>query len=138
MKGVEKMTTDSKKLVKYLSLVLLAGIAIWQISSGNSSFGSGLLAGVIITGIITEIRQRRVAEMQKKGLNPYDERAWSLAGLAAYGAVRIFAISIALIVLIGSIWGPEVQVDPYNLLGVCLCALLGIYVASYYYYNRKI
>lgn len=62
------MTTDSKKLVKYLSLVLLAGIAIWQISSGNSSFGSGLLAGVIITGIITEIRQRRVAEMQKKVL----------------------------------------------------------------------
>jgi uncharacterized membrane protein len=84
-----------------------------------------------------EIKQRRISDMQEKGMNPYDERAWSLAGMAAYGAVRIFAICMAIIVLVGSIWGPQVQVNPYNLLGLCLCALLGLYVGSYYYYNRK-
>lgn len=123
--------------IKYLVLALVAGLAIWQIVSGNSSFGTGLLVGVIIAAGSLEIRNRRIREMQKKGLNPYDERAWSLAGLAAYGALRIFVITMALIVLVGSIWGPQIQVNPYNLLGFCLCALLGLYVGNYYYYNRK-
>ena len=117
-------------------MVLVAGIAIWQIVSGNSSFGTGLLVGVVVAAGSLEIRQRR-SVICEKGMNPYDERAWSLAGMAAYVSVRIFVISIAVIVLIGSIWGPQVQVNPYNLLGLCLCALLGLYVGSYYYYNRK-
>ncbi|MDI9479686.1 MAG: hypothetical protein ACOXZ6_00020 [Syntrophomonadaceae bacterium] len=131
------MNSKNTQCIKWLSLVLVAGIAIWQIVSGNSSFGTGLLVGVVVAAGSLEIRQRRISDMQKKGMNPYDERAWSLAGMAAYVSVRIFVISIAVIVLIGSIWGPQVQVNPYNLLGLCLCALLGLYVGSYYYYNRK-
>lgn len=132
------MTRKNAQLMKYLTLAILAGIAIWQIFSGDSSFGTGLLVGVIAAAGSLEIKQRRIRAMQEKGMNPYDERAWSLAGLAAYGALRIFVISIALIVLVGSIWGPQVTVNPYNLLGICLCSLLGLYVGSYYYYNRKI
>jgi uncharacterized membrane protein len=123
--------------MKHLILALIAGIAVWQIAAGNSSFGMGLLIGVIAAAGSLEIKQRRISEMQKKGMNPYDERAWSLAGMAAYGAIRIYAISLAVIILVGSIWGPQIQVTPYNLLGLCLCALLGLYVGSYYYYNRK-
>jgi uncharacterized membrane protein len=133
-----KMTRNSAQFIKYLILALLAGIAIWQIFKGDSSFGIGLLVGVIVAASILKIKQHQIIEMQEKGMNPYDERAWSLAGLAAYGAIRIFAVSIALFVLVGSIWGPQVQVNPYNLLGLCLCGLLGLYVGSYYYYNRKI
>lgn len=132
------MTRKNLQLVKYLILALIAGLAIWQIVKGDRSFGTGLLVGVIAAVVLTEIRNRRVEKMSEKGLNPYDERAWSLAGLAAYGALRIFVIGLALIVLIGSIWGPQVQVNPYNLLGICLCFLLGLYAASYYYYNQKI
>ncbi len=131
------MNRQMTRLIKYLVLAIIAGLAIWQIASGNSSFGTGLLVGVVAAAGSLEIKQRRISDMQEKGMNPYDERAWSLAGMAAYGAVRIFVISMAVIVLIGSIWGPQVQVNPYNLLGLCLCALLGLYVGSYYYYNRK-
>lgn len=131
------MNRQMTRLIKYLVLAIIAGLAIWQIASGNSSFGTGLLVGVVAAAGSLEIKQRRISDMQEKGMNPYDERAWSLAGMAAYGAVRIFVISMAVIVLIGSIWGPQVLVNPYNLLGLCLCALLGLYVGSYYYYNRK-
>ena len=131
------MNRQMTRLIKYLVLAIIAGLAIWQIASGNSSFGTGLLVGVVAAAGSLEIKQRRISDMQEKGMNPYDERAWSLAGMAAYGAVRICVISMAVIVLIGSIWGPQVQVNPYNLLGLCLCALLGLYVGSYYYYNRK-
>lgn len=131
------MNENNTRLTKYLVLVLVASLAIWQIAAGNSSFGTGLLVGVIAAAGSLEIRQRRIKKLQEKGLNPYDERAWSLAGLAAYGALRIFVIILALIVLIGSIWGPQVQINPYNLLGLCLCALLVLYVECYYYYNRK-
>ena len=131
------MNRQMTRLIKYLVLAIIAGLAIWQIASGNSSFGTGLLVGVVAAAGSLEIKQRRISDMQEKGMNPYDERAWSLAGMAAYGAVRIFVISMSVVVLIGSIWGPQVQVNPYNLLGLCLCALLGLYVGSYYYYNRK-
>jgi len=132
------MTRNNAKLIKYLTLALLAGIAIWQIFKGNSSFGTGLLVGVIAAAGSLEVKHHRIRAMQEKGMNPYDERTWTLAGLAAYASLRIFAIIIALIVLVGYIWGPQVQVNPYDLLGICLCVLLGIYVGSYYYYNRKI
>ncbi len=128
---------SNTRLIKYLILALMAGIAVWQIAAGNSPFGTGLLIGIIIAAGSVEIKQRRISELQRKGLNPYDERAWSLAGMAAYGSIRIYAISLALIILAGSIWGPQIKVNPYNLLGLCLCALLGLYVGSYYYYNQK-
>lgn len=131
------MTSINTRLIKYSILALVAAIAVWQLAAGNSSFGLGLLIGVIMAAGAVEIKHGRISKMQEKGMNPYDERAWSLAGMAAYGTVRIFSITIAIVVLVGSIWGPQVQVNPYNLLGVCLCALLVLYVISYYYYNRK-
>ena len=62
--------------------------------------------------------------MQEKGLDPYDERVWFITGKSAYFAVRVFTVTCAVIVLVGSVWGPEVEVNPYNLLGLCLCFYL--------------
>jgi uncharacterized membrane protein len=42
-----------------------------------------------------------------------------------------------LIVLIGSVWGPVILVNPYNFLGLCLCAIVFLYVGYYYYFSYK-
>jgi uncharacterized membrane protein len=137
MKGAVKMIRKYTRIINYLIFALLAGIAIWLILTENSSFGMGLLVGVIIAVSSSEIRQRRIRAMQEKGLDPYDERVWFITGKSAYFAVRVFTVTCAVIVLVGSVWGPEVEVNPYNLLGLCLCFLLGLYVVTYYYYNNK-
>mgnify|MGYP001432919228 CR=1 FL=1 len=124
-------------VMKYLVLSILGVIAILQIASGKNDFGVGLLAGLIIAGTALGIKNRRLGKMLEKGMNPYDERVWMIAGKASYASMRIFAITCALIVLAGSIWGPAVQVNPYDLLGICLSVLILLYVICYYYYNRK-
>lgn len=122
---------------KYLVLAVLAIIAIWQITSGKSDFGIGLLAGLIMAAVALGIKNRQLGKVYEKGMNPYDERVWSIAGKASYAAMRVFVIIIALFVLIGSVWGPDFQVNPYNLLGICLSGLVFLYVCFYYYFNRK-
>jgi len=124
-------------IIKNLILLILGIIAIWQIASGKYDFGVGLLAGLIIAGTALGIKNRRLGKMIEKGMNPYDERVWMIAGKASYASIRIFAITCALIVLAGSVWGPAIQVNPYNLLGICLSAILLLYVFFYYYYNQK-
>lgn len=124
-------------VMKYLVLSILGVIAIWQIASGKNDFGVGLLAGLIIAGTALGIKNRQLSKMFEKGMNPYDERVWMIAGKASYVSLRIFAITCALIVLAGSIWGPAVQVNPFDLLGICLSVLMFLYIFCYYYYNRK-
>lgn len=131
------MNQKKSMVIKYLVLSILGVIAIWQIASGKYDFGVGLLAGLIIAGTALGIKNRRLSKMFEKGMNPYDERVWMIAGKAPYVSLRIFAITCALIVLAGSIWGPAVQVNPYNLLGICLSVLMLLYIFCYYYYNRK-
>jgi uncharacterized membrane protein len=131
------MNQKKSMVIKYLVLSILGVIAIWQIASGKYDFGVGLLAGLIIAGTALGIKNRRLSKMFEKGMNPYDERVWMIAGKASYVSLRIFAITCALIVLAGSIWGPAVQVNPYNLLGICLSVLMLLYIFCYYYYNRK-
>ena len=132
------MNQKKSIVIKYLVLSILGVIAIWQIASGKYEFGIGLLAGLIIAGTALGIKNRRLNKMFEKGMNPYDERVWMIAGKASYLSLRIFAITCALIVLVGSIWGPVVLVNPYNLLGICLSILMLLYIFCYYYYNRKI
>ncbi len=131
------MMQKQRLVIKYLVLAILALLAIWQITSGNSDFGIGLLAGLMIAAVALGIKNRQLGKMVEKGMNPYDERVWSIAGKASYAAIRVFVVFIALFVLIGSIWGPGIQVNPYNLLGNCLAGLVFLYVVFYYYYNRK-
>jgi uncharacterized membrane protein len=131
------MNQKQSIVIKYSVLSILGVIAIWQIASGKHDFGVGLLAGLIIAGTALGIKNRQLGKMFAKGMNPYDERVWMIAGKASYASLRIFAIACALIVLAGSIWGPAVQVNPYNLLGICLSILMLIYIFCYYYYNRR-
>jgi uncharacterized membrane protein len=131
------MRSKQMTAMKYFILFLLAIIAVWQIKDGNYDFGIGLLVGLIIAGAGLEIKNRKMNRLTEKGMNPYDERVWAIAGKASYAAIRVFAILGALFVLLGSVWGPETLVNPYNLLGICLTGIVFLYVGFYYYYNRK-
>ncbi len=131
------MTKKQMDLIKYFILALIGIVAISQIIMGNEDFGTGLLVGIIIVSIALGIKFRRINQILEKGMDPYDERVWIIAGKASYISIRVFAVISALIVLIGSIWGPVTLVNPYNLLGICLAALMLLYVIFYYYYDRK-
>lgn len=132
------MIKNQMLFIKYFILVLIGIIAISQIFTGNIDFGAGLLAGIIIVGIALGIKSRRINQMIEKGMEPYDERVWTIAGKASYISIRVFVLISALIVLIGSIWGPIVLVNPYNLLGISLTSLMLLYITFYYYYNCKL
>ena len=129
--------TKTRLMAKYATLFLIGIIAIWQISIGNTAFGTGLLAGIILATVQLGINSRQIIQNTEKGMNPYDERVWAIAGKASYIALRLFAVICALIVLLGSIWGPRVMVNPYNLIGMCLSGIMLMYVGVYYYYNAK-
>lgn len=131
------MNQKQMAFISYFVLAIVAGLAIWQIFSGNTSFGIGLLVGVIIAFSAKGIKTRRINKMREQGMNPYDERTWSIAGMAAFASLRFFVVLCALIVLIGSVWGPMVKVNPYDLLGFSICVLLLLYIGNYYYYSRK-
>lgn len=129
--------TNGRLLIKYLALIIIGGIAVWQIMAGNTPFGTGLLAGILIAGVSLGINSRQIIQNTEKGMDPYDERVWAVAGKASYAAMRVFAIIIASIVLLGSIWGPQLMVNPYSLLGICLAGLMLTYVGFYYIYNTR-
>ncbi len=131
------MQPNQRELLRYVILFSLIGLGIFQIYTGHTSSGSGLLGGVIMVFIITTIKQKRIRKDQAQGINALDERTWTVAGKAAYAAYVTFALVLAAIVLLGSTWGPQVLVNPYNLLGHCLAGIVFLYVVFYYYYNYK-
>ena len=131
------MKQDKRELLRYMFLILLLGSGTWQIHAGNTSFGSGLLGGAIVAFIVSTVKQLRIRKAQAQGMNPLDERTWTVAGMAAYTSYVTYALILAGIVLLGSIWGPKILVNPYNLLGICLSGIVFLNVGFYYYYNRK-
>lgn len=131
------MEQNKRDLIRYLVLLLLIGIGVWEILDGNTSFGSGLLASAVIVFIITTMKQRGVRRAQEQGMNPLDERTWAVAGKAAYASYVVYALVLGLIILLGSILGPDIKVNPYNLLGFCLSGIVLLYVGFYYYYNNR-
>lgn len=132
------MKQNKREPLRYIILLVLSGIGIWQIYVGNTSFGSGLLGGAILTFIISTMKLTRIRRAQALGMNPMDERTWTMAGMAAYMSYVTYALILAGIILLGSIWGPKILVNPYNLLGICLCGIVFLYVGFYYYYNQKL
>jgi multisubunit Na+/H+ antiporter MnhE subunit len=132
------MKQYKRELLRYIILILLLGIGIWQIRAGNTSFGSGLLGGAIGVFIVSTMKQMSIRKAQAQGMNPVDERTWTVAGMAAYTSYVTYALILAGIVLLGSIWGPKILVNPYNLLGICLSGIVFLYVGFYYYYNQKL
>ncbi|PKM77473.1 MAG: hypothetical protein CVU90_06395 [Firmicutes bacterium HGW-Firmicutes-15] len=132
------MKRKNREFLRYIMLFLLFSIGLWQTLSGNSSFGSGLMGSAIFVFIAITFKQRKIRQMEAHGMNPYDERAWFIAGRAAYFTYLTFALGSAFTVLIGSIWGPQILVNPYNFLGICLSILVLLYICFYYYFNYKL
>lgn len=132
------MTANTRAIMFYLTIAALLGLGIWQILAGDRYFGAGLLGGSVFVALIRTVKQRKLRQEEIKGLNPVDERTWIIAGRAAYAAFVTFIVLSALIVLGGSIWGPDVLVNPYDLLGICLSVLVLFYIVYYYYYNSQL
>ncbi len=131
------MNHKNNNLLRYGILFVLFGISIWQLLSGNNEYASALLGVVIFIFIASTIKQKKLRKVEEQGMNPVDERTWSVARMAAYAAYVTFAMLVGGIVLLGSIWGPQALVNPYDLLGLCLGGIVFLYVIFYYYYNSK-
>lgn len=132
------MKTSNRDFLRYIMLFLLFSLGLWQNLSGNPAYGSGLMGSAIFVFIATTVKQRKIRQLQAQGLNTYDERAWHIAGQAAYFTYLTFTLGSAFVVLIGSAWGPPVLVNPYNFLGICLSILVLLYIGYYYYFNYRL
>jgi uncharacterized membrane protein len=132
------MKAKNTDFLRYIILFLLFSIGMWQTLSGNSSYGCGLMGGAIFVFIVSTFKQRKLRQTEALGMNPYDERTWFVAGKAGYSTYLTFALGSAFTVLIGSIWGPQILVNPYNFLGICLSVLVLLYICFYHYFNYKL
>lgn len=130
------MSEKLKKITFWITILVLAGLGIWHVTNGVPGFGIGLISGAIGVTAGRLIRQKKISELQNKGLNPYDERTYVIAGKASYATIISGVLISALFILIGSTFGPPVAVNPYNFLGYCLSITVLIYMLFYYYYNR--
>ncbi len=131
------MNRKNRELLRYIILFLLLSIGVWQILSGNSASGSGLIGSAILVFIMVTFKQEKIRQAEAQGINVYDERTWYIAGRAGYFTYLTFVLATAFTVLIGSVWGPQVLVNPYNLLGICVCGMVLLYIGFYYYFNAR-
>lgn len=132
------MTNIQRTAAFWITIALLAGLGLWQLLYVNSGLGMGLIGGVVGVSVIRYLKQKKIKELQAKGLNTYDERTYFIVGKASYATLASSVLLAALVVLIGSTFGPVVMVNPYDLLGFCIAIVVLLYVIFYYYYNRII
>ncbi len=131
------MITRKKQISILLTIIILVFLGLFNIQKGEIAFGVSLMSASIGIGIMRFIKEKRVAELKSKGLNPHDERTTYIAGLASILTVNVTIFLMAVIILIGTILGPTTLVNPYNLLGFCLAGIVLIYIIAFYYYRRK-
>ncbi len=130
------MTNIQRTAAFWITIAILAGLGLWQLIYVNPGFGAGLIGGAVGVSVVRYLKQKKIKELQAKGLNPYDERTYAIAGKASYATLVSSILLAALIVLFGSTFGPVVMVNPYDLLGFCIAIVVLLYVIFYYYYNR--
>lgn len=128
----------AKKQYIYImtALVFMLGIGLWNILNGEIAFGTSLMGASTGVGIMRYIKEKRIAQLKAKGMDPHDERTVHIAGLAATLTLNITIFIIAITVLVGSVFGSKIMVNPYDLLGLCLAGIVLIYIFAFYYYNR--
>lgn len=124
-------------MIILITLVFLLGIGLWNIQNGEIAFGASLIGASIAVGLMRYIKEKRIAKLKAKGLDPYDERTMHIVGLASNLTINITILSIAIIVLAGSVIGPDTMVNPYDLLGICLAGIVLVYTITFYYYSRQ-
>lgn len=130
------MTNKQRNAAFWITIAILAGLGLWQLIYVNPGFGTGLIGGVVGVSVARYIKQKKIREMQAKGLNPYDERTYFIAGKASYATMVSSILMAALVIIIGSTFGPAVTVNPYDLLGYCMAIVVLLYVIFYYHYSR--
>lgn len=130
------MTYMQRTVAFWITVAILAGLGLWQLFYVNPGLGMGLIGGVVGVSVTRYLKQKKIKELQAKGLNPYDERTYAIAGKASYATLVSSILLAALVVLLGSTFGPIVMVNPFNLLGYCIAIVVLLYVIFYYYYNR--
>lgn len=132
------MKTQARFVIGTCFQVVLLALGIWGIYLGKTGMGIGLIAAILAVFVIRSVKTKKVQELQNQGMNPYDERTYYVTGKAAYAAYSTFLIASGLVVLVGSIFGPEILVNPYNLLGFVIGFLVLLHIGFYYYYNSKV
>ncbi len=131
------MNTQRRFLVGAFFQGLIIFLGLWAIFLGKTGIGSGMIAATIAVFVVRMIKSRKIIEMEKRGIDPYDERTWFVAGKAAYAGYSSSVVLMAVVVIIGSIFGPEVSVNPYNMLGLVVAAQVLLYAGFYYYFNNR-
>lgn len=127
----------NKKIIAILvTLPIFLGIGILNIQNGNIAFGASLIGASVGVGLARYMKEKQIENLKAKGLDPHDERISYIAGLASILTINVTIFLIAIIVLAGSVFGPEIMVNPYDLLGFCLAGIILIYAMAFYYYNR--
>lgn len=131
------MVVNSKKfLLIIVTMLLVITVGILNIIYGNVGFGTALIVIILAVSIARFLKEKRTAELIAKGINPKDERSYFISGLASRTTLSISIILGVIIMLLGSI-GPKTFVNPYDFLGYCISVVLLIYIATFYYYNKK-
>lgn len=128
---------NKRMILQSIVLLIMVGIGVWASFHGKSDLGIALVGASIGVFIVNILKMRRLSALKDKGLNPYDERSRYVGGKAAAGALQVFVLASAAIVLWGSFWGPKISVNPYNMLGLYMTGLIFLYVGFYYYYDRR-
>lgn len=130
------MDTKNKYIYIFITLAILLGIGIWSCLNGKIAFGASLIGAALGVGIMRFLKEKRTTKLRSKGLEPHDERTLHVAGLASTLTLNITIFLMAIIILLGTVIGPKIMVNPYDLLGFCLAAIVLIYIFAFYFYNR--
>jgi len=131
------MSEKTRRGLRGLVTLMLLACGVWQVIAGEEAFGAGLIGATVCVSIVQYRKRKRIKELQAKGMNPEDERAYAISYKAGHSALNTGIMLAALYVLIGSMAGPQITVNPYNFLGICLAIVVFIYLIFYFYYNSK-
>lgn len=131
------MNGKKRNLIQTCIYVLLLALAIYAVNAGKTVFGIGLMAAVAAVLLVRYWKNKKLAAIESQGMKAVDERTWIVAGKAAYGAYTAFALTAAVIVLVGSVFGPVLIMPVYDTLGLTLAGLVFLYTGFYYYYDRR-
>lgn len=131
------MRTSKQNLVVLIFIACVFGIGLWNALNGMIAFGASLIGASIASGVLRYLKEKRIAKLKAKGLDPHDERVAHINGLASILTINIILFLMAIIVLVGSVIGPEVMFNPYDLLGFCLAITVIIYLSTFYYYSKR-
>lgn len=132
------MKISSRKKIGLIATVfVLLAVGIWDINTGRAGYGAGMIGGALGVMLISWRNIKKLADMENKGIDPYDERVMQVAGLAAQGTIKLMAVGLALFIGAGAVVGPVALVNPYNFAGYLLAIVLIIYVSLFAYHNHR-